>query len=122
MLRRLSLQTTAHRVLALTTIPLLSLSSTYLTYGAVAEQKKRKARMGRSSSLAASAAPEAAASRSAYRAKSAGIGGLGKRDLIADSASGTVRLDPSRKSLFVCHEAILVWGPAARGGAWAKKG
>ena len=39
-----------------------SLDSTYLTYGAVAEQKKRKARMGRSASLAAAAAPVAAAS------------------------------------------------------------
>ncbi len=68
------------------------LDSTYLTYGKVAEQRARKAKLKRADTLSKSAAPEAAAARASFRG-SAGAGAFGGgRDLIADAETGKVVL------------------------------
>ncbi len=67
------------------------LEATHLSYGSVAEREAVRAKMKRSRAVMAEAAPEAAASRAAYKAR-AGAVGRG-RDLVADVASGEADLD-----------------------------
>jgi len=63
-------------------------------YGSAGERKKAAAKMKRATVMA-EAAPEAAASRAAYRGVS---GSVGTRDLLADEKAGKVSLDKLKDS------------------------